>query len=236
MKSNASSRRLAEVRPLGPEDSIDGPLFAINWIDTRWPLLYSIYMGLAGRLVRKIGGVPVFKGHPQETLAGPDSGARDLLLIVRYPSASSFLQLVHRRTFQVVSILRIAAVQSFSFVFHRRLDADPMSAIERAVPEDSGVYGALLYSSSDSPSSERTKLEGAAHRHGVRLHYLGVPTATLSLSRAESSAREIPYVTDRVALVSADSIERLQAFAAAEVHGSPHAFNNAWMGRMERSL
>ncbi len=236
MKSNAPSRPIAEVRPLDPSDSVDGPLFAINWVDTRWPLLYSIYMGLASRLVRKIGGVPIFKGHTQQTLAGSEADARDILLIVRYPSASSFLSLVLSRTFQVVSLLRITAVRSLSFVFNRRLDAEPMSAVEPVAAGSPEIYGALLFSSKDPPSRELARLTSDAHRHGVRLHFFSAPMATLSLSRSGSGAEDISYVTDRVALVSADSAEQLQDFATSQIATAPPPLQKVWMGRMERSI
>lgn len=236
MNRSTTSGRTAEIRSLDGADPVDGPLFAVNWINTRWALLYNVYMALAGRLVRKIDGVPVFKGHTEETLAGSAADARDILLIVRYPSASGFLSLVDRRAFQLVSLLRIAAVGSFSFVFGRRIDVGPTEVKRPIAKRVPAAYAALMYASDGEAPLEFAKLERAAGRHGVAIHFHSVRTASLALLRAGGSGREIPYVTDRVAILCADSNDQLQSFAESGIERTLGSVTGFWMGRMERSI
>ena len=132
MRREITSTTTAILQPIGSAGRTSGPLYAINWFNTRWAWLYTLYNVLAARLLLKSGGRPVLKANHRKTIDGPASAERQVLLIVQYPSGDSFLDLLQNRMFQVVSLLRMLAVKDFSFVFHRRYDDDvPFESQER---------------------------------------------------------------------------------------------------------
>ena len=118
--------RKTRIRISGEEEVIQNPLFAINWFDTRVALVYHFYNLIAAPRVFKVGGKALFKGEYQETIYGNPDMKRKFLLIVNYPSANRFLDLVSDKVFQVFSVFRIAAVKSFSFVLHQRHDGEQL--------------------------------------------------------------------------------------------------------------
>ena len=105
----------------GDLEAIEGPLFAINWFDTRVAFVYHLYNLLAGGRAVSVGANVLFKGKCGETISGNPAWSRKFLLVVNYPSGHQFLKLVSDRIFQLVSVLRIAAVKDFSFVFTNEL-------------------------------------------------------------------------------------------------------------------
>ena len=240
MKRNITSKRTVEVRSVHPGASPDGPLFAINWLNTRSSLLYTTYTLLAAHRVRKIGGGPVFKGRTMETLAGSESQARDILLIVRYPSASSFLSLITDRLFQLVSPLRMAALKSLSFVFNQRLDSQTSAQEGREVRPLAGdlesAYAAVMYHSGGDSAAELAALREVAASHEMSVEFFGTPTASLAFGHTDGGEQDLPFVTDRVAILRAGSTVQLERFAAAELITALGAAEAPWIGRMERSL
>ena len=100
----------------------DEPVYAINWFNTRSALVYDFYNFLAVRSVRKIGGKPFIKCKIDRSLTGDETLRRDVLLIVKYPSLKSFRSMMENTYFQIVSMLRNAAVSNFTFGFTKRQD------------------------------------------------------------------------------------------------------------------
>ena len=100
----------------------DEPVYAINWFNTRSALVYDFYNFLAVRSVRKIGGGPFIKCKLEKTLIDDDTLRRDVLLIVKYPSLVNFRRMLESTMFQLVSLLRTAAVSDFTFGFTKRQD------------------------------------------------------------------------------------------------------------------
>lgn len=107
-----------------PDARLDLPTYALNWFDTRSLCLYNTYNFLAASSVLSIKGLPFFKARVNQVLQGSDESRRDVLLIVRYPSAHAFKRMLESRYFQVVSVLRIVAVKHFTFAFSQRKDID----------------------------------------------------------------------------------------------------------------
>lgn len=129
----------------------DRPVFAINWFNTRWLWLYNIYNFLALRSVVKVQGKPFFKGLTQEVLHGEKEFRRDVLLIVEYPSSNAFKSMVESTYFQVVSLLRIAAVKSFGFGFFF-----PETTLNAPDKDDDSVYCFHHFSVADQTEIDRT--------------------------------------------------------------------------------
>ena len=76
----------------GDLEAIEGPLFAINWFDTRIAPIYHLYNSLAASRVNKINGKVLFKGKVGKIISGNPAWARKFLLIVNYPSGHQFLK------------------------------------------------------------------------------------------------------------------------------------------------
>ena len=126
--------------------SEEEPIYAINWFNTKSSLIYDFYNKLAVGCVRKIGGAPFFKARHIKTLYGGEEDKRDVLLVVRYPALTNFRSMLESKIFQGVSVIRMAAVDNFTFGFTKRsdkgADLSPMN------PDDmQGVsYGVFHYS------------------------------------------------------------------------------------------
>ena len=114
-KTRALGSTWVHVVPAGVGPREDEPVFAVNWFNVRSLMLYQIYNLLAAKLLRTVGGEPMFKGRLVRRIHGSEDLERSTLLIVRYPSIQSFLRLMGNRYFNVIGILRMLAVRDFSF-------------------------------------------------------------------------------------------------------------------------
>ena len=103
----------------GTDDTVplEDPVFAVNWFDTKQAWLYFLYNVFAAPSVRAVRAKVVIKGKVTSVLMGEAEDRRGMLLVVRYPSGSNFLQLVQRRSFQAAGLLRKVAVSRFAFGF-----------------------------------------------------------------------------------------------------------------------
>ncbi len=109
--------RTVIIKAVSPQISLKEPLYAVNWFDTKSKILYNLYNLLASKSVYKVGGKAIFKGIVLEKIQGKQEDHREMLLIVKYPSAYSFKSLIDSLYFKLVSILRIKAVLNFNFGF-----------------------------------------------------------------------------------------------------------------------
>ncbi len=109
------------IRSNHPDYDLSNPLYAVNFFDASPAWLYHLYNRLASRSVRKIGGRPLFKGIVLDSILS-DTGKRQILLIVKYPDAIAFKNLLESTYFKLVSILRIKSVQRFTFSFTKPQD------------------------------------------------------------------------------------------------------------------
>ena len=140
--------RKMRIRISGDEEVLHNPLFAINWFDTRVALVYHFYNLLAAPRVFKIGGKALFKGEYRETIYGNPDMQRKFLLIVNYPSANHFLDLVSDKVFQVFSVFRMAAVKRFSFVLDQRHHGEQLLTNRLSNEKKQGSYAVVQMSQS----------------------------------------------------------------------------------------
>lgn len=191
----------AYMESLGDDVWLDEPLFAINWFRAKRPRVYELYGALAARSVFRTGGKLLFKGVVTETLQG-DAGGRDTLLIVNYPSAKSFLDLLSGRFFQLVSPLRMMAVRRFSFVMQRRSDGPALLKYRRPRFDETKHFAACIAS------------VGMPFRafEGVETVYSGHAAVGVSMS-GRKGKKPLPYVTGSLHIVEAADPEKLRAWA-----------------------
>jgi hypothetical protein len=98
------------------------------------------------------------------------------------------------------------------------------------------AYAALMYRSEGDAASELADLGEAARRADVSVEFFSVPTASLRLARAGRGEQDLPFVTDRVAILSAESSAQLKRFASSGLTAALDGSEVSWLGRMERSL
>lgn len=117
LSTNVSKNNKVMIVPVVEHFDEHADICAINWFDLKTPWMYKLYGLIASRFVRKVSGKLVFKGTLARKLIGPKDRLRDNLLIVCYPGAQKFLKLVNFKIFQIISVLRLAAVKRFVFGF-----------------------------------------------------------------------------------------------------------------------
>ena len=197
--------------------SEDEPIYAINWFNTKSSLVYDFYNKLAVGCVRKIGGAPFFKGRHIKTLHGREEDRRDVLLVVRYPALKNFLTMLESKVFQGVSVIRMAAVDEFTFGFTKREDrgADliPMD------PQEEGevFYGVFHYSEARDIGSSLAVL---SLDPSIDIFYSGKIRAHIGTGESASTAAQVPCAMEGLVIfksADAEAFEHLidqEAFTA----------------------
>ncbi len=185
------------------------PLHALNWFDTRRPWLYHLYNRMAINSVKKIGGLPVFKGRVDQVLVDEGELRRDILLIVQYPQARRFLDLVENRYFQLVSVLRLLAVNRFTFSFSHRYDVKDTALLDQVA--SCPVYAVHHYQQTLTDSVSLVLLRELTEKHGVTLLFASDVVAHLYSQTDGQAAEKTPCIMDGCLLLGADNIEALQS-------------------------
>ncbi len=198
------------LEPVGQPDRLDKPLFAINWFDTRSRLIYDLYNALASRSLFKVGGKVLFKGRVIETLSGRALDARQILLIVNYPSGERFLDLLSGTFFQIVSALRILAVRRFSFGLNERIDG-PQLLGSATTPFARGPAWAIHHYASDQDIRENLEaLREFASSSGLELWFVSQKIGTVTSETGAGSRQPMDSVTDKVVLFKAATAQQLR--------------------------
>ncbi|MEP5762303.1 MAG: hypothetical protein ABJ327_23910 [Litoreibacter sp.] len=198
----------AVVTPVSQEVSLDTPIFALNWFNTRSLTLYNIYNILASRSVTKVGGEVVIKGKVLNVLAGDPNDRRDILLIVRYPSGPRFLSMLQSTYFKLVSVLRTAAVAQFTFGFTHP------TAHASAKPDHPKEMAYMIhhYRGADRSNS----LQQLASEHGINVVYMGQTVAHLATRTPDTPDAILPVLSDGIAIFQANAVDQLKSFFSSE--------------------
>ena len=196
------------IRVRGEEAALVNPLFAINWFDTRAAPIYHLYNLLAGPRAFKAGAKALFKGKVIDTVYGNPDLKRNYLLIVNYPSANHFLDLVSDKIFQIFSVLRIAAVKHFSFIFHQRHDGEQL--LKDRLPKDSKHGSYAVVQMSEAPEATNgadlaTAVGSLAKQHDVELFFAGSAAGRVSTLGKDDQETVLPAITERTFVFSASS-------------------------------
>ena len=211
---------MAEIH--GDLNELESPLFAINWFDTRIAIIYHIYNLLAAGRVFKIGGKALFKGKCQRTISGNADLARDYLLIVNYPSGYRFLELLSDKLFQLMSVLRIAAVNRFSFVLHQRQGEPQLLPDSKSVIDPNDHYAVLQMqlpteSKEDGKPFDFSALNKLAAQHDSQVFFAGRVAGRVVLNKAEQNEPEaLVYLTDVTVLIKSSTANNVLACFASD--------------------
>ena len=224
----------------GHFEEIEAPLFAINWFDTRVEPVYHFYNWLAASRVFKIGGKVLFKGKNLQTISGNEALARKLLLIVNYPSAHAFLDLLSDRIFQVVSVFRVLAVKQFSFVLQKRI-GEPQLLLEQ-IPKLEGPaksYAVLHFSGIEDLQLESAKqqLDRIASTNGCDLMFYGYESGRVATVKTGEEPSEVEYITPATAVFSsAEQANLLKYFEGAEFEEFTKQLDDHYAALLERTM
>lgn len=77
---------------------------------------YQEYEKAVAPLLKKVGGRPIWLGKPETSLIGGFDW--DMTLLVKYPSARAFLQMVASQEYQSITHLRESALEKAGLIAH----------------------------------------------------------------------------------------------------------------------
>ncbi len=217
----------------GSQADLHNSLYAINWFDTRMAWLYHLYNKLAIKDVLAVGATPFFKGEVCQRVHGVASSSRRFLLIVRYPNGNSFLDLLVKRRFQALSLLRMLAIKKFSFVLHRRRDT--VKDISLPSMQVGMAYAVHHFASSQSMKEEVNEILALMPEVGVRLRLASEVAAPLASKSKKKGWKIHSYLTQKVILWEADEKATLQGFLIGTYAHYAKSRNNSFVGMLNRT-
>ena len=194
--------------------SEDEPIYAINWFNTKSSLIYDFYNKLAVGCVRKIGGAPFFKAKFIKTLHGNEDDKRDVLLVVRYPALKNFRSMIESKVFQGVSVIRMAAVDNFTFGFTKRADKGSDLSPMNHNKDGEAFHGVLHYSGAGEIDKS---LAALSTEPSVEIFYNGNIRAYIGTGETSSAATQVPCVMDGVTIFKSADVQALEQLVKQEV-------------------
>ena len=210
IRAKVTSKVEVIIRTNQPNVNLDEPFYAINWFSTKTEWIYHLYNALAGRSVRKIGGLAFFKGKVTETILDDLKTRRDLLLIVRYPGGQNFKQLMESTYFKMVSIFRVLSVSKFTFGF-----THPLERVNDSKKED-GLHYAIHHFKSNKNKMEVLETLQQILPKNISIKYAGHVIATLNSQEKNKPIHQIPNLMDGLYIFQSTDKESLRNFFSTE--------------------
>ena len=189
------------------QNDLDQPLYAVNWFNTKSKRLYNLYGALAFPHVKKVGGEVVFKGKINKTLSGDNSLIRESLLIVKYPSADSFLGLFSQKLFLLKSLLRVKAVKDFVFGFVKMTEGTARSTQK---PEKYNGDKSYLVHILKGQANE--DISNTNYPEGINLFFGGQKTAYVGRSSDNGELKNGTFFIDRILIWEGDDKDELKTW------------------------
>ena len=192
--------------------SADEPIYAINWFDTKTQWVYDFYNVLAVRAVKKIGGGGFFKGKRVQTLYGEETDQRDILLVVRYPALENFRTMLENKYFQLVSVLRMAAVKDFTFGISKRSDEGADFRPIEKTEDKAASYAVHHYSGSDNISAE---LRALTANTPVEIFFTSDIKAHIGTGKTAKKCTMVDCILKHIVILRAPQDEDIISFTNA---------------------
>lgn len=185
---------------------LESPIWAINWFNLKRPKLYTFYNVLVFPHLKKVGGRAHFKGYVKEKVEGSAEFDRQMLLIVKYPTADAFLRMVANKLFLLKSILRLKSVSQFIFGFTQRIGEQPESPAKPSRYVGKNRYLAHLFQGAAVSEDDIRLLKPLLSQYNITNYFSGLKTATIS--RTNKAGEQVqPFFVDGVLLLEASSGE-----------------------------
>ena len=226
-----SKKTSVSITAVDDEINLDEPIWAINWFNLKNAKLYDFYNVLAFPHLRKAKGRVHFKGYIQEKAKGHEKFDRDMLLIVKYPSADAFLRMVSNKLFLLKSVVRIKSVSRFIFGFTKRIGENPTPPSKAARYVGKNQYMAHLFQSEASMTEELSILTPLFTQYDIVLYFQGVKAATISRKDHQGQEQTQPFFVDGLLLLEAPSaaaFDRLMEDATYQTFKSKCSENNIY--------
>ena len=237
LKEEIAFGHYALIKSVKENESFRDPVYAINWFNTNAKWIYNFYNLLAARSVFKIGGKVFFKGEWVKTLRGTDEDSRSMLLIVNYPSALKFLELVKDRYFQLISIFRIMAVRNFSFGFTDRLDSEKDWENTGSDFDRSKAYAIIHFKATQLLSEHLPEIKNIAESHDVKIYYVGQISSLLYSGNRSGEETQVPCLLDGLILLEGNNCSQLEAMVIAPQYQELSAqFESSYIALLKRTM
>ena len=211
IKAKVTSSTSVLIKSEKEGHSLNHELIAVNWFNTKVEWLYHLYNSLASRSVINIGGKPLFKANVSENI-GDDTYRRDIILIVKYPNGLAFKKLLESTYFKVVSLLRIIAVQRFTFSFTKAVS-------KQQFDKTSVFYAIHNYTSEIGSEYNLVDLDEVQNR-SISVLYRGYSFAYLNQISVGSDDVQIESIIDNVIIYGADNKEDLVNYLTSDSYES----------------
>ena len=237
-RKTTSINKHTTVAITGTNDQTDlnNPIWAINWFNLKRPRLYTLYNILVFPHLKKVGGRAHFKGYIKEKLEGNSDFDRQMLLIVTYPTASAFLQMVSNKLFMLKSILRLKSVSRFIFGFSKRIGDQPAPPEKPARYIGKNFYMAHLFQGDQVSEDDLLLLKPLFSQYNLVNYFSGLKTATLSRINKDGSEQIQPFFVDGLFVLEGSekaSFDMLLKDPIYEAFKSKCAENNVyWVKRV----
>ena len=202
-----NSKTTLHIAASNNQSDLDQPLYAINWFNTKSKRLYNLYGVLAFPHVKKVGGEVVFKGKINKTLSGDNSLIRESLLIVKYPSADSFLGLFSQKLFLLKSLLRVKAVKDFVFGFVKMTEGTA-----RSTQKPEKYNGDKSYLVHILKGHFKEDLLNTDYPEGINLFFNGQKAAYIGRSSDDAEIKKGPFFIDRILIWEGEDKDELKSW------------------------
>jgi len=207
----SASTRIS-IEPVGEDFGPQSEVCAVNWFNLKSPWLYRLYTLLATGFVARASGQLCFRGRLIERLEGSADHQREYLLIVRYRQAADFLQMIGNRLFQLVGLLRMAAVRQFCFGFTENIVAG-------GEHNDAGRLWLVHHfrGGRDRLRGGAPELAAVAERHALKLWFCGLTTARLVYRSGEQETGPA-FFMDGILVYAVRSKEQVEQFIRSDCY------------------
>ena len=228
LSTSISKTEKVLVKPVVEHFDEHADMCAINWFNLQTPWMYQLYGLIASRFVRKVSGRLFFKGNLVKKLVGPDDRDRENLLIVCYPGARKFLDLVDFRLFQVISILRLKAVRKFCFGFTENIleSSESKGASDPRFSKDQTYLVHHFQGDGDWLRNKGKELFAAAREHQLDIYYCGLTNAHIVREKS-GQQQSSEFIMDGMLLFAIRSEPEVENFIRNEIYDSFMSQNTA---------
>ena len=178
------------------QTDLNSSIWAINWFDLKRSKLYTFYNVMVFPHVKKVGGQAHFKGYIKEKLEGNSDFDRQMLLIVKYPTAGAFLKMLTNKLFLLKSVLRMKSVSRFIFGFTKRIGDQPAPPAKPARYIGKNFYLAHLFQSEKISEDDLLLLKPLFSQYNLVNYFSGLKAATLSRLDEGDKEQMQPFFVD----------------------------------------
>ena len=211
IRANIVGNTYVSIQRLNNSIVWEHPIHAINWFNTRQLQLYNFYNLIASRSVKKVGGIPLFKGHLMSRLYGSDEDQRQVLLLVKYPAPVNFRNMLENTYFKLVSIVRVVAVKEFSFCLSHIVDEAQIAQ----KTNDSEHYGVHHFRGN---ASTLEVIRSSLANWEIDIAFSSMKSHELYKVTGKNDAVPVPVVMDGIVLFKCKDEETLKRIVESKVY------------------